>query len=128
MIPNIEPANRSVANLIVIFPPRPERAGNLVTRRLGSLQAAGPDRNSDTTVSNANFPEWSGPINDRLRIRNFCSPGNYMKMSLRSHAIIHQLQCEGSFSNGLVANDRSEERRVGKECVSTCRSRWSPYH
>src|SRR3546814_14766916 len=30
-----------------------------------------------------------------------------------------------------VENDRdarSEERRVGKECVSTCRSRWSPYH
>src|SRR3546814_14183774 len=24
--------------------------------------------------------------------------------------------------------DRSEERRVGKECVSTCRSRWAPYH
>src|SRR3546814_11469886 len=23
---------------------------------------------------------------------------------------------------------RSEERRVGKECVSTCRSRWSPFH
>src|SRR3546814_12481806 len=30
----------------------------------------------------------------------------------------------------LVASTsmRSEERRVGKECVSTCRSRWSPYH
>src|SRR3546814_3735026 len=26
------------------------------------------------------------------------------------------------------AHRRSEERRVGKECVSTCRSRWSPYH
>src|SRR3546814_5854678 len=25
-------------------------------------------------------------------------------------------------------NGRSEERRVGKECVRTCRSRWSPYH
>src|SRR3546814_19304416 len=25
------------------------------------------------------------------------------------------------------AEDRSEERRVGKECVSTCRYRWSPY-
>src|SRR3546814_10859198 len=25
-------------------------------------------------------------------------------------------------------NPRSDERRVGKECVSTCRSRWSPYH
>src|SRR3546814_16210349 len=28
----------------------------------------------------------------------------------------------------LADVDRSEERRVGKECVSTCRSRWSPYH
>src|SRR3546814_4620207 len=27
-----------------------------------------------------------------------------------------------------LAMIRSEERRVGKECVSTCRSRWSPYH
>src|SRR3546814_15815077 len=27
-----------------------------------------------------------------------------------------------------VKGPRSEERRVGKECVSTCRSRWSPYH
>src|SRR3546814_2086476 len=26
------------------------------------------------------------------------------------------------------SQSRSEERRVGKECVSTCRSRWSPYH
>ena len=25
-------------------------------------------------------------------------------------------------------NERSEERRVGKECTSWCRSRWSPYH
>src|SRR3546814_15086476 len=30
-----------------------------------------------------------------------------------------------SFPLGAI---RSEERRVGKECVSTCRSRWSPYH
>src|SRR3546814_14953665 len=29
-------------------------------------------------------------------------------------------------SHGML--ERSEERRVGKECVSTCRSRWSPYH
>src|SRR3546814_14827549 len=28
----------------------------------------------------------------------------------------------------IPESDRSEERRVGKECVSTCRSRWSPYH
>src|SRR3546814_8948898 len=39
-----------------------------------------------------------------------------------------------SGARGYVLKDtpeddlRSEERRVGKECVSTCRSRWSPYH
>src|SRR3546814_17962065 len=30
--------------------------------------------------------------------------------------------------DALQFDERSEERRVGKECVSTCRSRWSPYH
>ena len=30
--------------------------------------------------------------------------------------------------NGRAVRRRSEERRVGKECVTTCRSRWSPYH
>src|SRR3546814_13029800 len=29
---------------------------------------------------------------------------------------------------GYSVPARSEARRVGKECVSTCRSRWSPYH
>src|SRR3546814_9036404 len=35
-----------------------------------------------------------------------------------------------NYDPGFTPNttDRSEERRVGKECVSTCRSRWSPYH
>src|SRR3546814_10125325 len=33
-----------------------------------------------------------------------------------------------TFSGPASATMRSEERRVGKECVSTCRSRWSPYH
>src|SRR3546814_20724586 len=31
-------------------------------------------------------------------------------------------------NHGVLKASRSEERRVGKECVSTCRSRWSPYH
>src|SRR3546814_11867163 len=34
----------------------------------------------------------------------------------------------GLEADGAVARARSGERRVGKECVSTCRSRWSPYH
>src|SRR3546814_10446092 len=32
-----------------------------------------------------------------------------------------------SLTNAAKHSRRSEERRVGKECVSTCRSRWSPY-
>src|SRR3546814_19373070 len=32
------------------------------------------------------------------------------------------------YSPGYALANRSEERRVGKECVSTCKSRWSPYH
>src|SRR3546814_11362623 len=34
----------------------------------------------------------------------------------------------GDEDDRVRAGQRSEERRVGKECVSTCRSRWSPYH
>src|SRR3546814_7399050 len=41
-------------------------------------------------------------------------------------AIAGALAAEGAAVT-LIAG-RSEERRVGKECVSTCRSRWSPYH
>src|SRR3546814_2109149 len=40
-------------------------------------------------------------------------------------ALIEALRKEGA---GDILVVRSEERRVGKECVSTCRSRWSPYH
>src|SRR3546814_13519581 len=41
-----------------------------------------------------------------------------------------QVLFEHARENGVDAREqvkRSEERRVGKECVSTCRSRWSPY-
>src|SRR3546814_5318464 len=37
-------------------------------------------------------------------------------------------RARGRACASFPARTRSEERRVGKECVSTCRSRWSPYH
>src|SRR3546814_12060152 len=43
---------------------------------------------------------------------------------LREHALTHAVH----FAAQRTEAKRSEERRVGKECVSTCRSRWSPYH
>src|SRR3546814_5608553 len=46
--------------------------------------------------------------------------------------LLHLLRRNGghirSLHNVRRRRSRSEERRVGKECVSTCRSRWSPYH
>src|SRR3546814_15041768 len=42
-------------------------------------------------------------------------------------SVTHTFNLVGMMIEGLE-QVRSEERRVGKECVSTCRSRWSPYH
>src|SRR3546814_18189856 len=42
------------------------------------------------------------------------------------HTVVRVPEHLQHFAQG--ANRRSEARRVGKECVSTCRSRWSPYH
>src|SRR3546814_15319850 len=50
----------------------------------------------------------------------------YMHQPIRFNAV-----APGGMRTMLAAGMlklRSEERRVGKECVSTCRSRWSPYH
>src|SRR3546814_13206001 len=41
---------------------------------------------------------------------------------------LSNLQRQVLHSTERIGAKRSEERRVGKECVSTCRSRWSPYH
>src|SRR3546814_14793661 len=48
---------------------------------------------------------------------------------LRPEQVLAELaRREGVSGLTEKASRRSEERRVGKECVSTCRSRWSPYH
>src|SRR3546814_17011589 len=49
------------------------------------------------------------------------------KLSWREHRRLAHLRTAPA-RTGARARHRSEERRVGKECVSTCRSRWSPYH
>src|SRR3546814_14575802 len=59
--------------------------------------------------------------------------GRYAKIArrdLQRYAIVQDIDFSQGGATGSTgrAGDRSEERRVGKECVSTCRSRWSPYH
>src|SRR3546814_12056418 len=49
-----------------------------------------------------------------------------LKVTVASPTLAQGLNLSASVV--LFSSLRSEERRVGKECVSTCRSRWSPYH
>src|SRR3546814_12095416 len=52
-----------------------------------------------------------------------------MRMSVLAHRRAVHVGADAASPPRIgVARERSEERRVGKECVSTCRSRWSPYH
>src|SRR3546814_16300365 len=47
----------------------------------------------------------------------------------RAAIATHRIQADtGAVVRSKTPCQRSEERRVGKACVSTCRSRWSPYH
>src|SRR3546814_18053654 len=58
-------------------------------------------------------------------------PGVVAAIALESMVKLFSLGAVAIFAlyglNDGIADLRSEERRVGKECVSTCRSRWSPY-
>src|SRR3546814_16667494 len=51
-------------------------------------------------------------------------------MRFQYHGVVDVFQAVPvvTLKAGADAELRSEERRVGKECVSTCRSRWSLYH
>src|SRR3546814_8212629 len=65
----------------------------------------------------------------QLSFRLFHFFGYLLQVSELPLAILIQLliQLLQGVPDGFLF-PRSEERRVGKECVSTCRSRWSPYH
>src|SRR3546814_4695254 len=56
--------------------------------------------------------------------------GNLVFLSIwaRDTAVQEFLPLPSEPAASMKTGPRSEERRVGKECVSTCRSRWSPYH
>src|SRR3546814_1838263 len=76
--------------------------------------------------------DLSPVIDDEGKVHLFVArwPGRTVEPGWRSDSeIAHYVgdRPEGPFTFSDVAI-RSEERRVGKECVSTCRSRWSPCH
>ena len=69
------------------------------------------------------------------KLKNFCDWLNNerKKMTAANMQAIYELSFEAHYQLAAIhpwadGNGRSEERRVGKECPSECRSRWSPYH
>src|SRR3546814_16663974 len=53
---------------------------------------------------------------------------NYAQFGTHTRATLYSNPAFDASTLEIWGPLRSEERRVGKECVSTCRSRWSPYH
>src|SRR3546814_4319311 len=82
------------------------------------------------TAYEMRISDWSSDVcSSDLRTAPWEMPseaGAFVQVSVRDR---RQAGFRRIFSGWLFKNaPRSEERRVGKECVSTCRSRWSPYH
>src|SRR3546814_16630758 len=72
----------------------------------------------------------AGDLRARIRVAYSMNPG---VLWLDASIGIACFPADGTSPEVLLVHAdhamyRSEERRVGKECVSTCRSRWSPYH
>src|SRR3546814_10931778 len=82
-------------------------------------QVLSPARYKATGVGEIAFPARESQHTSPVTGTTLKSSSNLLKTLRQNHA--HEI-C------GLIANTRSEERLVGKECVRTCRSRWSPYH
>src|SRR3546814_5248352 len=92
------------------------------------------------TAYEMRISDWSSDVcSSDLAMRSIVAPrvrlgrvwprlyAGCVRIDLHTHSVIS----DGTDAPAEVvaaAARRSEERRVGKECVSTCRSRWSPYH
>src|SRR3546814_11139553 len=79
------------------------------------------------TAYELRISDWSSDVcSSDLLVADDCG-GDALQIKVGRqfrHLSAREMHCRMSFQRGL----RSAERRVGKECVRTCRSRWSPYH
>src|SRR3546814_20281808 len=72
---------------------------------------------------------WSAPMTTPEPFRNCSSDARMRSASKRKSGQSGSCQFQRMMDRTpFYQSQRSEERRVGKECVSTCRSRWSPHH
>src|SRR3546814_19479512 len=96
--------------------------GRCTPRPLGEREGPVAKRWEGEGVSKSRFELRDGTVDRARRLRRDATPAEKKLWSV----------LRGGGLNGYKFRRqqrlRSEERRVGKECVSTCRSRWSPYH
>src|SRR3546814_20442743 len=86
-------------------------------------------------VSQIRMPIWSSGrvvlTGDAAHATSFLSGQGSSCALVSAYVLAGELATHANYQEAFAAYERlarSEERRVGKECVSTCRSRWSPYH
>src|SRR3546814_14327869 len=93
-----------------------ERSQELIGRSL----AVKPDQPAALRTFGTDYKySYGDPVFTRL---------NGVASGLAEAAPLDQVQLHYALAKAYDDVNRSEERRVGKECVSTCRSRWAPYH
>src|SRR3546814_10264460 len=85
------------------------------------------------TAYEMRISDWSSDVcsSDRLANGVVVADQHAVEAEFTAQIILQQRLVRGhrhTVEIGERRHDRSEERRVGKACVSTCRSRWSPYH
>ena len=131
--------------IIFLGTPIDEQIANLVVAELLHLESEQSDRDIAIYVNSPGGSVYAGlAIYDTMQfvrpdVQTMCVGcamgmgalivlgGTRGKRVALPHAKILLSQISGGFE-GRRATSRSEERRVGKECWITCRSRWSPYH
>src|SRR3546814_13971021 len=98
----------------------------VIRRELAKLKRSGKHKQHQLLLEQYQYDGL-----DTCAVDGLCSTA--CPVDINTGSLVKRLRKEnhGKDSNRLaliVARNRSEERRVGKECVSKCRSRWSPYH
>src|SRR3546814_19332875 len=106
-----------------------------IARRLpGVLGDEASAANDSFSAGLLDHPHWTRPEAWRdAGVPEVLMSGDHAKIARwrRQQALGQTWLKRPELLDGLELDEdsrRSEERRVGKECVSTCRSRWSPYH
>src|SRR3546814_18141695 len=96
------------------------------SKRLGRLAAnlARTDLAAETLAADIRHWEPAAPV-DAILLDAPCSATGIFR---RHPDVLHRIGSRQIEGRAELQKERSEESRVGKECVRTCRSRWSPYH